>query len=97
MTTFKASTGHNLHIQLLADETFLPARLKAERSEYLVVKAVRNWDSAGKVFMYLALGHRFAPKEIHVFYPNGQMWVGFGEKEKEAIEGAIKDGWMYTC
>lgn len=34
--------------------------------------------------------------EVYVFFPNGQMWSSYGKTIKEAIEGAMADGWIYA-
>jgi hypothetical protein len=75
--------------------------MKKHAAQYSKFQAVRNWDKEGVVFMWLARGYNGGhmkkhAKEIHVFYCNGQLWSGFGNTAQEAVEGAIRDGWMYT-
>lgn len=43
---------------------------------------------------WMAKGHKNAPKQIVVWYPNGKMWLSYGITLKSALEGAIADAWQ---
>lgn len=93
METYQATTGHQLN---LVHASILPAFF-GSADKYKSIYEVRNGDpTTGFLFMYVCTGCTIAPKEVHVFYPNGQMWSSFGKSIGEAIEGAIKDGWKYA-
>lgn len=86
----------------------LPAHIAAEATEWQRFYEVRNFDAAGVVFFYLAKGYRHpdpryandraahAPKQITAFYGNGEMWSSYGETLQAAVDGAQRDGWLYT-
>ena len=92
--TIIASTGHTMSINKVDFPSFI------NEEDYALCRAVQNWDKDGHTFFYIASGYNKAgkkgEKEIHVFYPNGKMWSSFGSTQKKAIDGAIKDGWLYT-
>jgi hypothetical protein len=56
---------------------------------------VRNGED-GMVFFYLALGNPAAPREVCGFYNCGSFWTSYGNTLAEAVNGMIKDGWLYT-
>ena len=93
MTTITASTGHTLNVSKIVDH---PIFIEG----YTKVYEVRNWDTDGHLFMYVAKGctayEGKGKSQTHVFYPNGKMWSGFGTSTEKAINGAIKDGWLYA-
>ena len=91
--TINVSTGHELSINS-CESTDLPG-CPHNYAGYNKFYKVQNWDKNGVVFFYIAKGDYYK-NEIHVFYGNGNMWTSFGKNFKEAIEGAIQDGWMYT-
>jgi len=95
--TINAQSGHTLFIEKIkAGEQGHPAPADSYENFYVV----KNGDAAGVIFMYLATGytapHVKSCKEVHVFYRNGQMWTSMGKNFQTAIDGAQKDGWMYT-
>lgn len=53
---------------------------------------VRNFDEKGVVFLCLARQQ----KQWLVWYRNGHLWSGYGKTQEAAINGAIRDGWMYA-
>ena len=67
-----------------------------ERKPYERFYRVQNWGPEGTIWMYLAEAYYGSAKEIHVFFPNGRMWISYGKTLKDAIKGAMKDGWMYA-
>ena len=94
--TIHVYTGHTLHISSIAKED-LPFRLTDDVEAFNKFWVVRNWDKDGVVFMYLGKGNVDAPKEIVAWYSTtGAFWSGFGTTLKSAVEGAMKDGWMYA-
>lgn len=91
--TIHANSGHTLHIESV-DFDKLPEKVKKFQhiegnSSY---KQVKNFDTDGVVFMYLAK----SKGEWLVWYRGGAFWSGFGKTIEEAINGAQKDGWMYA-
>lgn len=44
---------------------------------------------------WMAKGHKQAPSQIVVWYPNKQMFSGFGNTYKEALELATARAWAY--
>ena len=97
--TVYAQSGHTLHVSTI-DRSELPAKVCSENVftllEFDTFYEVRNFDKGGVVFMYLAKGHKSAPKQVCVFYRSGGFWSGYGKTLKEAIDGAQRDGWMYA-
>jgi len=92
----RASTGHTLYVASISREE-LPANLEASASEYKKFYVVRNWDEEGKVFFYLGKGYSLAPNQIVGWYPvSGSFWSSYGLNLEEAVEGMIKDGWLYA-
>lgn len=51
--------------------------------------------SARQDWFYLARGHKDAPKETVVWYPNRCLWAGFGKSLESALEGAVRDAFLY--
>jgi hypothetical protein len=96
-TIVSAVTHHTLFVREI-DRLSLPAKvIESEHSKaFTKFYEVRNWDKAGVVFLYLAKGAANASNEICAFYKNGQFWSSYGDNLKSAIEGAQKDGWLYT-
>lgn len=95
--TISAASGHTLFVKQI-DPASVPAKVQGNAyfDAYPRVYEVRNWDAGGVVFFYLAKGNAKAPNEVCVFYKNGQFWTGYGNNFKEAIDGAQRDGWLYT-
>lgn len=95
--TIHAQSGHTLFVESVSFES-LPENIKNNEYSkgYTQFYVVKNRDSTGIVFMYLAKGLPTSPKEIVVFYPNGGFWSSFGNTFKEAIDGAQRDGWMHA-
>ena len=90
--TIHVQSGHTMAIFKI-----LPGgKHPADASKYTDFYTVRNFDESGVVFFYMAKGYKNAKSEIHIWYPNGQMWSGFGTSFKSAIEGAQRDGWLHT-
>lgn len=50
-------------------------------------------EHSNEVMFYLGKGHPEGPRQIVVWYRNGQMWHSFGATLESAIEGAVKDAW----
>lgn len=93
--TIKASTGHTMQIQKITAGALPPNCLhSADYDEFWVV---RNWDADGVVFFYLGKGNPGARQQVVAWYPNGRMWGSYGDTLAAAVEGAIKDGWMYAA
>lgn len=90
-TTIRTQSGHTMCLVKIES---LP--MVDNHEDYSKIYEVRNFDKKGVVFMYVCTGYKAAKKEVHVFYPNGCMWSGFGKSIAEAINGAQKDGWLYT-
>ena len=94
--TIQISSGHTIYISQ-TDREDLPSHLSKETDAYSKFYVVRNWDKDGVVFMYLGKGNKETPNEIVAWYRNtGSFWYGYGCNFKEAVEGAIKDGWLYA-
>lgn len=93
--TYTAQSGHTLFLDLI--DVVEAAKVVGEgASKYRNIYAVKNWDANGVVFFYVCTGYDNAPKEVHVFYGNGSMWSSFGKNIQDAINGAQRDGWLYT-
>lgn len=93
-------SGHTLHVAQVPRDRLPKKALEAE--DYTTFYEVRNWDAKGVVFMWLGKGYSksnspTARNEIVAWYRNGQFWSSFGTTLQSAIEGAQKDGWMYTA
>lgn len=54
---------------------------------YKVTRGPRTW--------YLAKGHRHAPKQVVVWYPNGKFWSSYGSTLTEAFNKACEDAARY--
>jgi hypothetical protein len=60
-------------------------------------KLYTTMTKMGVVFFYIAREHLdYGNRLICVIYGNGQIWSSFGLTIAQAIEGAIRDGWLYT-
>lgn len=93
--TYTAQSGHTLFLDAL--DVVSAANVTGDLApKYKNVYAVKNFDAGGVVFFYICTGYKDAPKEVHVFYGNKKMWSGFGKNIQEAIDGAQRDGWLYT-
>jgi hypothetical protein len=92
--TIQVSSFHTMFVEQIDKSVMPPFYCVDSYSTFYVVK---NFNSTGRVFMYLAKGHSEGPNQIVVWYPNGQFWAGFGTNMKAAIEGAQRDGWMYAA
>lgn len=93
-TDIQISTGHVVTVQSINREA-LPRGL-ADSTNYSTFYKVTN-EGTDRVFMYLGKGYETAPREIVAWYPNSKaMWHSFGKTLKDAIEGAVKDGWLYA-
>ena len=93
--TIKTSTGHSMHVRAVA-RGMIPAGC-AYANNFSKFYIVTNWDREGAVFFYLASGHKASPEQICVWYgKHNRMWSSYGKTIADAIEGAIKDGWMYA-
>jgi len=40
-------------------------------------------------------GHRDAPNEVVVWYPNGQLFSGYGETYAKAVDSAMSSAWRH--
>ena len=88
--TYTAASGHTLRLVEVKQPDFITCG-------YNHVYEVRNWDVEGVPFFYLCTGYEgFKFKEVHVWYMNGQMWHSFATNIQNAIDGAQRDGWLYT-
>lgn len=47
----------------------------------------------GRVFI-VGKGHKDAPRQYVVWYPNGFFWSSFGTTIASAIDGAMQDAWF---
>lgn len=93
--TIKTTTGHSMHVRAVA-RGMIPAECRYIE-DFTKFYIVTNWDRDGSVFFYVAQGNPGAEEQICVWYPkNHRMWSSFGKTIAGAIEGAIKDGWMYA-
>lgn len=93
-----AQSGHTLFVES-AELSALPENVQDFRfiENYQKHYVVRNCDSAGVVFFYIAAEPIASKKhEFVVWYSNGGFWSGFGRNITEAINGAQRDGWMYA-
>jgi hypothetical protein len=94
---FAKRTGHTLHVSSI-DRAALPANIEmpfADKFDKFYV--VKNWDSNGVVFFYLAKGNKLGPNQICGFYgKTGKFWSGYGKTLEAAIDGMQADGWMYA-
>jgi hypothetical protein len=94
------STGHSMHVQSTME--IQPTAGLESADNYSRFWIVRNWDENGSIFMYLGTGYKGAVnkkserKQIVAWYRGKKMWSGYGMNIKDAIEGAIKDGWLYA-
>lgn len=100
--TYTAQSGHTLHLTRLGAVAAVDA-IGDNADNYQNVYAVRNWDADGVTFFYVCTGFSMPGRrnevkhnETHVFYRNGKMWSSFGTNIQTAIDGAQRDGWMYT-
>lgn len=92
--TFKSVVKHWLYVESI-DQSKIPSRI--DTTGYNQFYVVRNTDSEGVPFMYLGKGHSDSPFQIVVWYYNtGSMWASFGVTINGAVNGAIKDGWLYA-
>lgn len=87
-------SGHALFVREIKPDKF-PFNADGSYSNYSQFWEVRNFDANGVIFMYLGRDKNVS-REIVAWYPNGKFWGGYGTTFKEAIEGAQKDGWLYT-
>jgi hypothetical protein len=96
-TIIHAQSGHTLFVEPI-EFGELPEAVKTNgyAPQYKKFYAVKNWDKDGIIFFYLAKEGRQSKTEIVCHYCNGQFWSSFGKNFQEAIDGAQKDGWMYT-
>lgn len=93
--TFTISTNHTVLVRSV-EKTDLPDHLE-DSDDFTKFYVVQNFDENGPVFLYLGKGFDVAPDEICAWYPNsGSMWCSFGTNIKDAVEGAIKDAWLYA-
>jgi hypothetical protein len=94
--TVYAQSGHTLWVNKI-DPSDISKTVKD--SEYFkgftIFWEVRNLDSEGVLFFYLAKGGT-TKNQICVFYRNGGFWSSYGKTIEEAINGAQRDGWLYT-
>ena len=89
-----SETGHNLAVTKI-DRKDLPKHLTNDTKAYTTFYVVQNWDTNGRVFLYLGKGHDVAPNEIVAWYPRtGSFWASYGKNIKAAIDGAMADAWM---
>lgn len=97
MMIHSAVTGHTLFVSKIAREE-LPKVIADNTASkmFTTFYVVKNWDAQGVVFMHLAKGHSQAPAQVCAFYRSGQFWSSYGKTIQAAIEGAQKDGWLYT-
>jgi len=97
--TYTAQSGHTLFLDSM-DIVEAANAISAVAGDYRNVYAVKNWDAEGVVFFYVCTGYTDEAgktyNEVHVFYGNGQMWHSSGKNIQEAIDGAQRDGWLYT-
>ena len=91
-----AQAGHTIFVKKVDRFPGHPA----SPANYASFYQATNFDADGAVFFYLAKGFYDpktgvkAPKEVHVWYPNGVMWASFGKSFQDAIDGAQRDGWL---
>lgn len=92
MSIILASTGHTF-CTVKGDTDQFATLDHFDPEEYTSLKTVHNWDERGHLFFYMAK-HGM---QWHVWYPKSErLWSSFGSTQKKAIEGAIKDGWLYA-
>ena len=93
MKTIKSDlSGHDLEIRPVpGNDSEHPAPADQYKGRYRILNA-----GTEHLFFYVANGYWEAPREVHVWYPNGQMWSSFDRTIKRAIEGAQRDGWKYA-
>lgn len=76
------------------DRSELPKGLEYAE-EYDQFYVVKNFDVDGVIFMHI--GYHKKERQYVVWYRGGKFWSSYGTSLKSAIEGAQKDGWMYTA
>ena len=94
---FQSSSGHWMIVVPVSREE-LPANLSDHTVPYSKFYAVRNGSPDGHTFLYLGKGHeKYGDKEIVAWYPRtGAFWASYGTNLETAVNGAIRDGWMYA-
>lgn len=61
---------------------------KEDFTDFWEVKLIRKtW--------YVAKGHKDAPRQVCVWYPNGKMWSSYGKSIEDAMNLAIVDAFLY--
>lgn len=91
--TLKIATGHTVAVESI---DALPAPNFPHADGYSKFYVVKN-EGTDRVFLYLATGHAKAKREIVAWYPaTRKMWNSFGTTLQSAIDGAVRDGWLYA-
>lgn len=89
------STSHTVYLDDYALTTNTPISVECNKDNYKNIYVVRNWDKQGVIFFFIGTNYK-GSKEHHVWYPNGKMWSSYGTTILKALNGAIRDGWMYA-
>jgi len=94
MTIIHASSGHTMFLKRAMVNEF--AGLPHYNSEQFTgLKTVHNWDKDGPQFFFLA--REIKTGEWYVWYRKTRaLWTSFGKTQQKAIDGAIRDGWLYA-
>ncbi len=93
--TINTFTGHSMFISSI-DKSDMPKTEDNFINGFTKFYKVQNWNAEGDVFFYLCSGNSNGNGEICGFYSNGSFWSHYGTNLKEACEGMMRDGWMYT-
>lgn len=94
MAQYILINDHNLYVAPI--DGSIDPKVFAHSKDYTKFWVVNNTDCCGCTFFYVGKGHKQAPGQYVVWYPNGQLWASYGKTIEAAIVGAMKDGWKYA-
>lgn len=80
-------TGHPIEVRKLTDRRLTLSGQEEFTDFWEVTLIGKTW--------YVAKGHKQAPRQYVVWYPNGQMWSSYGTSIEGAMNGAIEDAFLY--
>ena len=95
--TINVKTGHSLYVSQcsvdeIPDAGYEPKRWDP-RNSYSKFYKVQN-GKGGATMLFVAKGHKAAPKQVCIFYRNGEFWSGYRNNIKDAINASMDDAWL---
>ncbi len=95
--TILVSINYKMYVQSITKDEAIQIINNDHMDAFDTFYIVKNSDNNGCTFFVLGKGHIEAPTEICGWYYNSKaMWFGYGKTIETAIEGMIRDGWLYA-